>query len=124
MKRVSKKIIAIVLAAVLCMAAGVLFAACGETGEPSVPPVAEAPVKVKDGETFELAYAADREFAVADYITAYGNAVTAQSNAAGVASAAVEDGTLTITAVSEGETTVTLTCGDVTVTFTVTVYRT
>ena len=118
MKRFAKNVLSVILAALLCAALGTLFVACGED---EADPVPDQPAKVKDGIDFELACGTDREFAVADYITAYGNAVTAQSDAAGVASAAVEDGTLTITAVSEGTTTVTLTCGEVTVTFTVTV---
>ena len=121
MKRFAKNVLSVILAALLCAALGTLFVACGED---EADPVPDQPVKVKDGIDFELACGTDREFAVADYITAYGNTVTAQSGDGQKVTATLEDGTLTIAAVSEGEATVTLTCGDVTVTFTVTVYRT
>ena len=81
----------------------------------------KAPVKVKDGEAVEIAFDGSAQRNVADYITAYGNEVTASSSQEGVATAVVESGVLTVTAVSSGETTVTLTCGEVTVTFAVTV---
>lgn len=112
---------ALLAAVLLCAAMGVLFAACGEGTEE--PPQTD-PVKVADGIDFDLAVGAEREFAVADYITANGNTVSASSAEETVASAAVEGGTLTVSALSAGETDVTLTCGDVTVTFGVTVYRT
>ena len=84
----------------------------------------KAPVKVKDGEAIEIAFGGSERRNVADYITTYGNTVSVSSKEAGTATAEVADGVLTIAAVSSGKTTVTLTCGDVTVTFGVTVYRT
>ena len=121
MKKIGKKLVALLAAVFLFAATGVLFAACGEGTEE--PPQTD-PVKVADGIDFDLAVGAEREFAVADYITTYGNTVSASSAEETVASAAVEGGTLTVSALSAGETDVTLTCGDVTVTFGVTVYRT
>ena len=121
MKKIGRMLAALLAAALLCAAMGVLFVACGEGTEE--PPQTD-PVKVADGIDFELAVGAEREFAVADYITANGNTVSASSAEETVASAAVEGGTLTVSALSVGETDVTLTCGDVTVTFGVTVYRT
>ena len=121
MKKIGRMLAALLAAVLLCAAMGVLFAACGEGTEE--PPQTD-PVKVADGIDFDLAVGAEREFAVADYITANGNTVSASSAEETVASAAVEGGTLTVSALSAGETTVTLTCGDVTVTFGVTVYRT
>ncbi len=121
MKKIGRMLAALLAAVLLCAAMGVLFAACGEGTEE--PPQTD-PVKVADGIDFDLAVGAEREFAVADYITANGNTVSASSEEAGTATAEVADGVLTIAAVSSGETTVTLTCGDVTVTFGVTVYRT
>lgn len=121
MKKIGKKLVALLAAVFLFAATGVLFAACGEGTEE--PPQTD-PVKVADGIDFELAVGAEREFAVADYITANGNTVSASSAEETVASAAVEGGTLTVSALSAGETDVTLTCGEVTVTFGVTVYRT
>ena len=81
----------------------------------------KAPVKVKDGEAIEIAFGGSEQRNVADYITTYGNAVSVSSEEEGTATAEVSDGVLTIAAVSSGKTTVTLTCGDVTVTFAVTV---
>lgn len=121
MKKIGRMLAALLAAVLLCAAMGVLFAACGEGTEE--PPQTD-PVKVADGIDFDLAVGAEREFAVADYITANGNTVSASSAEETVASAAVEGGTLTVSALSAGETDVTLTCGDVTVTFGVTVYRT
>ena len=120
MKKIGKKLVALLAAVFLFAATGVLFAACGEGTEE--PPQTD-PVKVADGIDFDLAVGAEREFAVADYITTYGNTVSASSAEETVASAAVEGGTLTVSALSAGETDVTLTCGDVTVTFGVTVYE-
>lgn len=121
MKKIGRMLAALLAAVLLCAAMGVLFAACGEGTEE--PPQTDS-VKVADGIDFDLAVGAEREFAVADYITANGNTVSASSAEETVASAAVEGGTLTVSALSAGETDVTLTCGDVTVTFGVTVYRT
>lgn len=121
MKKIGRMLAALLAAVLLCAAMGVLFVACGEGTEE--PPQTD-PVKVADGIDFDLAVGAEREFAVADYITANGNTVSASSAEETVASAAVEGGTLTVSALSAGETDVTLTCGDVTVTFGVTVYRT
>ena len=121
MKKIGRMLAALLTAVLLCAAMGVLFVACGEGTEE--PPQTD-PVKVADGIDFDLAVGTEREFAVADYITANGNTVSASSAEETVASAAVEGGTLTVSALSSGKTTVTLTCGDVTVTFGVTVYRT
>ena len=121
MKKIGRMLAALLAAVLLCAAMGVLFAACGEGTEE--PPQTD-PVKVADGIDFDLAVGAEREFAVADYITANGNTVSALSEEEGTATAEVADGVLTIAAVSSGKTTVTLTCGEVTVTFGVTVYRT
>ena len=120
MKKIGRMLAALLTAVLLCAAMGVLFAACGE-GTEETPQT--GPVKVADGIDFDLAVGAEREFAVADYITANGNTVSASSAEETVASAAVEGGTLTVSALSAGETDVTLTCGDVTVTFGVTVYE-
>ena len=121
MKKIGRMLAALLAAVLLCAAMGVLFVACGEGTEE--PPQTD-PVKVADGIDFDLAVGAEREFAVADYITTYGNAVSVSSMEETVASAAVEGGMLTVSALSAGETDVTLTCGEVTVTFGVTVYRT
>ena len=120
MKKIGRMLAALLTAVLLCAAMGVLFAACGE-GTEETPQT--GPVKVADGIDFDLAVGAEREFAVADYITANGNTVSVSSMEETVASAAVEGGTLTVSALSAGETDVTLTCGEVTVTFGVTVYE-
>ena len=93
------------------------IAACAE--DPKNPPV-----KVSDGTSAELSVGETETFAVADYITANGNPVTAESSDDAVATAAVAEDALTITAEAEGEATVTLSCADISVTFQVTVYRT
>ena len=93
------------------------IAACAE--DPKNPPV-----KVSDGTSVELSVGETETFAVADYITANGSPVTAESSDDAVATAAVAEDALTITAGIEGEATVTLSCADISVTFQVTVYRT
>lgn len=90
------------------------IAACAE--DPKNPPV-----KVSDGTSADLSVGETETFAVADYITANGNPVTAESSDDAVATAAVAENILTITAVAAGEADVSLICGEVTVTFDVTV---
>ena len=106
-----------VAAMLLCIAMSLCIAACAE--DPKNPPV-----KVSDGTSAELSVGETETFAVADYITANGSPVTAESSDDAVATAAVAEDALTITAEAEGEATVTLSCADISVTFQVTVYRT
>ena len=120
MKKIGKKLAALLAAVLLCAAMGVLFAACEEGTEE--PPQTD-PVKVADGIDFDLAVGAEREFAVADYITANGNTVSAAAAPEGVVTASVAEGVLTVAAVKSGTAQVKLTCGTVEVTFSVTVYN-
>ena len=90
------------------------IAACAE--DPKNPPV-----KVSDGTSVELSVGETETFAVADFIAANGSPVTAESSDDAVATAAVAENILTITAVAAGEADVSLICGEVTVTFDVTV---
>lgn len=90
------------------------IAACAE--DPKNPPV-----KVSDGTSVQLSVGETETFAVADYITANGSPVTAESSDDAVATAAVAEDILTITAVAAGEADVSLICGEVTVTFDVTI---
>ena len=106
-----------VAAMLLCIAMSLCIAACAE--DPKNPPV-----KVSDGTSAELSVGETETFAVADYITANGSPVTAESSDDAVATAAVAEDALTITAGIEGEATVTLSCADISVTFQVTAYRT
>lgn len=120
MKKIGRMLAALLTAVLLCTAMGVLFAACGEGTEE--PPQTD-PVKVADGIDFDLAVGAEREFAVADYITANGNTVSAAAAPEGVVTASVAEGVLTVAAVKSGTAQVKLTCGTVEVTFSVTVYN-
>ena len=79
------------------------------------------PVKVSDGASAELSVGETETFAVADFIAANGSPVTAESSDDAVATAAVAEDILTITAVAAGEADVSLICGEVTVTFDVTI---
>ena len=90
------------------------IAACAE--DPKNPPV-----KVSDGTSVELSVGETETFAVADFIAANGSPVTAESSDDAVATAAVAEDILTITAVAAGEADVSLICGEVTVTFDVTI---
>lgn len=120
MKKIGRMLAALLAAALLCAAMGVLFVACGEGTEE--PPQTD-PVKVADGIDFDLAVGTEREFAVADYITANGNTVSAAAAPEGVVTASVAEGVLTVAAVKSGTAQVKLTCGTVEVTFSVTVYN-
>lgn len=91
--------------------------------EQEPPEQSSVPVKVQDGEALELEEGSSRTLFVADYIAANGNAVTASSADTTTAEAALSDGLLTVTAAAEGETAISLACADVTVTFSVTVYK-
>ena len=106
-----------IAAMLLCIAMSLCIAACAE--DPKNPPV-----KVSDGTTVELSVGETEMFAVADFIAANGSPVTAESSDDAVATAAVAEDALTITAGIEGEATVTLSCADIFVTFQVTAYRT
>lgn len=103
-----------VAAMLLCIAMSLCIAACAE--DPKNPPV-----KVSDGTSAELSVGETETFAVADFIAANGSPVTAESSDDAVATAAVAENILTITAVAAGEADVSLICGEVTVTFDVTV---
>lgn len=120
MKKIGKKLAALLAAVLLCAAMGVLFAAC-EEGTEETPQT--DPVKVADGIDFDLAVGAERELAVADYITVNGNTVSAAAAPEGVVTASVAEGVLTVAAVKSGTAQVKLTCGTVEVTFSVTVYN-
>lgn len=82
----------------------------------------EAPVKVKDAEDTSV-YLADGAFtlSVAEYITTNGNAVAVASSESGVAGVSESGGVVTVTPVAAGNTTVTLTCRDIEISFAVTV---
>ncbi len=103
-----------IAAMLLCIAMSLCIAACAE--DPKNPPV-----KVSDGTSVELSVGETETFAVADFIAANGSPVTAESSDDAVATAAVAEDILTITAVAAGEADVSLICGEVTVTFDVTV---
>lgn len=103
-----------IAAMLLCIAMSLCIAACAE--DPKNPPV-----KVSDGTSVELSVGETETFAVADFIAANGSPVTAESSDDAVATAAVAEDILTITAVAAGEADVSLICGEVTVTFDVTI---
>ena len=123
MKKAIKKLIAAAVAVTLGIVPVSVMAACasdgGEPGGGIVQP--SDPVKVADGISIAATDGEVKYITVADYITANGNTVTANSSNEGVATVAVSEGLLTITAVGAGETTVTLSCVGVSVSFAVTV---
>ncbi len=81
----------------------------------------KAAVKIKDVGAISVNIGSAKPITVAEYITTHGNAVSADSDDENIATATVEDGVLTVTPVAEGSAVVTLTCGTVEVTFSVTV---
>ncbi len=78
--------------------------------------------KIKDGNslTFTVGDAA-KTVTVAEYITTHGNDVSANSDTPAVATATLTDGVVTVNAVKKGTATITVTCGNVEITFAVTV---
>ncbi|MBP3422517.1 MAG: hypothetical protein J6K86_02000, partial [Clostridia bacterium] len=58
---------------------------------------------------------------VADYITTYGRDITVESSASDIATATLQDGALTITAVAQGNASVSIACGDLLATISITV---
>lgn len=118
MKKSGIKSVLISILAMVLAAMSLLFVACGETEEP--PPVTDtpkAPVSVAEAGTVTIAVGSDKRIVVADYITANGNPVTAESDSVDIATVKLESGILTVSAVAEGETKVKLSCtgADVTV---------
>ena len=90
-----------VAAMLLCIAMSLCIAACAE--DPKNPPV-----KVSDGTSAELSVGETETFAVADYITANGSPVTAESSDDAVATAAVIEKVYMQIVSSDGSKTVTL----------------
>ena len=117
MMRHFKKLLSFAASVMLCIAVGIGVAACDDETK-------ESPVKIADGTTIELAVGDSETITVADYITANGNEVAVQSSDPDKASAVLADGVVTVTAVAEGSADVTLTCLEIEVTFSVSVYRT
>lgn len=104
----------------LCIVLGVLVAACTQN-KPNEDPDPTPPVKVSDGIDLEVAEGKSKNIPVADYITENDYTATAMSDSQH-ATATVAEGLLTVTGVSEGQATVTLSCEDISVTFGVTVF--
>ena len=117
MMRHFKKLLSFAASVMLCIAVGIGVAACADETK-------ESPVKIADGTTIELAVGDSETITVADYITANGNEVTVQSSDTSKATAQLTNGVATVTAVAEGSADVTLTCLEIEVTFSVSVYRT
>ena len=124
MKKIAKKslraIVLTALCAALCAALCCMLAAC-VGNKPAETPDPIPPVKVGDGIGFEVAAGKSRHIAVADYITVNDYAPSAQSDSQN-ATATVAEGLMTVTGVAEGDATVTLSCGEITIAFGVTVF--
>ena len=124
MKKIAKKslraIVLTALCAAQCAALCCMLAAC-VGNKPAETPDPIPPVKVGDGIDFEVAAGKSRHIAVADYITVNDYAPSAQSDSQN-ATATVAEGLMTVTGVAEGDATVTLSCGEITIAFGVTVF--
>lgn len=123
MRKKLHKILSIVLCSAAVFSAAAVTAACGGL-ENDEPPVIEQtePQKLKDGEAVSLtADGAGKNITVADYIKANGKTVTVSSSAPDKVTATLSGGVVALKPVAEGTATVTLVCGDVSVTFAVTV---
>lgn len=81
----------------------------------------KTPVIVKQGEAIAATVGTNVEKVVAEYITAYGTEVTAESSDPDKVTVTVADGNITFVPKAEGSATVTVRCGDKEITFEVTV---
>ena len=81
----------------------------------------KAAVKVKDGEPVATPIGSVVKKKVSDYITAYGATVTATSGDADKVSADIDGDEIVFTPIAEGTATVTVSCGDIEISFAVTV---
>ncbi len=81
----------------------------------------KAAVKVKDGEPITAKVGIVVKLDLADYITAYGATVTAESDDGDTVEASIADGKIVITPKAEGSATVTVVCGEIEIEFGVTV---
>lgn len=120
MKTIAKRTVSALALLVLCLTLGFCALACGDNEKPPQKDPTP-PVKVSDGIDFELAVGKSKNLTVADYITVNDYSPSAQSDSQN-ATAAVSEGLMTVTGVSEGSATVTLSCGEITVMFGVTVF--
>lgn len=84
----------------------------------------KAAEKVKDGEPVEVPLGAVKKLNVADYITAHGATVTAESDNTDIVEASVADGKIAFDPKATGTATVTVSCGAVEIEFAVTVSTT
>ena len=129
-----KKFAIAMLTACMALSLCAFVTACGEeptppsgpqTQEPTPeqPEEPEAPVKLQDGMPMEVAVGGGQIFSVSSYVTANGNTVTVSSEDEETATVALSGDEVTVSAIAAGQTTITLTCGTITLTFEVTVFN-
>lgn len=93
---------------------------CAFMGACEFLPIMMKPEKVQDGVSIELTVGEQEEILVADYVKANGYEVETNVDKDNV-TAVLEDGKITITAVEKGSCVLAVTCGEVEITFDVTV---
>lgn len=98
------------IAAMMIAVLSLTVFACGK--KPTPPPVdpPKAPISVAATGSTTVLLGKTGSLVVADYITANGNPVTAESASEAIATAAIDSGVLKITPVAVGDTTVTMSC--------------
>lgn len=116
----AKRIVAVLMSMCVFCAVPAVVSGCGgdESGQHQTDPV-----KVKDGIALDLKTGESTAIKVSDYITANGNAVTADAGNSGIVTATLSDGVVTVTAVAEGTGKLTLKCKGVEIVFNVAVTK-
>ena len=120
----STKLLAFLLSTCMICAVPAVISGCGDddNGNTNVTqPENKDAVKVKDGHSVSVEKDETAEIIVSEYVTANGNEVKASSSNDAVVTAALNNGKITLTGKAEGGANVTVTCGKVTLTFSVTV---
>ncbi len=118
----SKKLLAFLLSTFMVCAVPAIVSGCDKDDKSDGQEQGETdPVKVKEGVNLSVKEGESTTITVADYITANGNTVTAESTNAQIATVKLENGVVTVTGVAEGSAQVKLKCGSVEVSFPVTV---
>lgn len=119
----SKKLLALLLSGLMVCAIPAVISGCDKDDKPTdiTQPEEKDAVKVKDGESISVEKGKTKEITVSDYVTANGNTTEVTSSNTAIVTATESQGKITVTGVADGEASVTLKCGKITLTFPVTV---
>lgn len=119
----AKKLVAFIMSAAMVMSVPAFVTGCNDGSDDGTHNSQDgSAVKVKDFSDISLKVDEVKTLTVSEYITANGNAVTVSSAANGsVVTVSEKDGVITVKGKAKGEATVTVKCGEVELSFRVTV---